>query len=89
MKKYIALLLTVVLFAGLCGCANRISMPFNGTVEFNRISLTVPTRFVRDSTQSNEDLWIFEHGNYMNTSFFPVRILQGMRRLPFKAMWRI
>lgn len=24
----------------------------------------IPEKFIRDSTQSTEDLWIFEHGNY-------------------------
>lgn len=39
-------------------------MPFNGTIEFHSIRLTIPERFIRDSTQSSDDLWIFEHNNY-------------------------
>jgi len=39
-------------------------MPFNGDIEFHDILLTVPERFIRDSTKSNDDLWIFEYDNY-------------------------
>ena len=39
-------------------------MPFNGDIEFYDISLTIPERFIRDSTQSNDNLWVFESDNY-------------------------
>lgn len=56
----ILLLMTVFLLSG-CGL-NK--MPFNGDITFHEIALTVEERFIRDSTQSNDDLWIFEFGNY-------------------------
>ena len=51
----------LVLFVG---CAPRVQMPFNGNVSFHKLSVTIPESFIRDSTQSNEDLWVFERGNY-------------------------
>lgn len=39
-------------------------MPFNGDIEFHDLSLTIPASFIRDSTQSNDDLWLFEKGFY-------------------------
>ena len=36
----------------------------NGNVSFHKISVTIPERFIRDSVQSKEDLWVFERGNY-------------------------
>ncbi|MBR5472798.1 MAG: hypothetical protein IKU82_02280 [Clostridia bacterium] len=61
MKKLINIFLVLILAISLCSCSQ---MPFNGTIEFHDISLTIPERFIRDSTQSNDDLWIFEHSNY-------------------------
>ena len=39
-------------------------MPFNGDVTFHDMSVTIPESFIRDSTQSSEDVWIFERKNY-------------------------
>lgn len=64
MKKIVSFLLLFVILACLCGCRETSSMPFNGAIAFHKVSLTVPDRFVRDSTKSNENLWIFEHGMY-------------------------
>ena len=61
MKKLISLFLVFILAFSLASCSK---MPFNGEIEFHNISLTVPERFIRDSTQSNDDLWIFERGGY-------------------------
>ncbi len=61
MKKIMTFSLMIVFILSLCACSK---MPFNGPIEFHEITLTVPERFVRDSTQSKEDLWVFEHGNY-------------------------
>ena len=60
MKKLCILFVVILLL--LTGCNS--SMPFNGDIEFHSISLTVPKNYIRDSTQSSEDLWVFEHGNY-------------------------
>ena len=61
MKKLVCLFLVLTFVVTLSACSQ---MPFNGDIEFHDISLTVPERFIRDSTQSNDDLWVFEHGNY-------------------------
>lgn len=61
MKKLISLFLVLIFVFSLSACSK---MPFNGDIEFHSISLTVPERFIRDSTQSTDDLWVFEHNNY-------------------------
>lgn len=62
MKKGVLAMLLVALLLIFLGACSK--MPFNGDMEFHSISLTVPERFIRDSIQSKEDFWIFEHGNY-------------------------
>ena len=54
-------LLTVT---SLSGCGSSSSMPFNGDVTFHSISLHIDDRFIRDSTQSSDEVWIFERGYY-------------------------
>ena len=64
-KKVICacLLLSVLLL--LSGCFGpTYDMPFNGDIVFHDLSLTIPRDFIRDSTQSNDDLWAFEKGMY-------------------------
>lgn len=58
----IALLATSLLLLG--SCTNRSSMPFNGEITFHDVSLTIPGGYIRDSTQSSADQWIFEKGFY-------------------------
>ena len=62
-KKIRAIILILFMLAICAGCA-RVNMPFNGDIQFHNISLTVPQRFIRDSTQSTNDLWVFEHSFY-------------------------
>lgn len=60
---YVSLLLSVLLL--LSGCLGpTYNMPFNGDIVFHNLSLTIPRDFIRDSTQSNDDLWAFEKGMY-------------------------
>ena len=54
------ILILTLLFPG-CG---RSGMPYNGEIQFHDISAVIPKDFIRDSTQSNEDLWVFEKGFY-------------------------
>lgn len=61
MRRFISIFLVLILVFTLSSCS---TMPFNGDIVFHDISLTIPERFIRDSTQSNDNLWIFEHGNY-------------------------
>jgi len=61
----LTMLLVMILF--LCGCMVHNSysdMPFSGPIDFHEISLTIPEKYVRDSTQSTDDLWVFECGFY-------------------------
>lgn len=64
MKKIALICLVISACLLFCSCAPKVQMPFNGDVSFHRITVTIPERFIRDSTQSHDDLWIFEHGNY-------------------------
>ncbi len=63
LKKLSSIILILIMIFTFYGC-NTSDMPFNGDVEFNDISLTIPEDYIRDSTESNEDLWVFEHGGY-------------------------
>ena len=62
MKKAISLLLLLCFAAALfSGCAfENVRMPFNGKIEFHDITAVIPSDFIRDSTQSKDDLWVFE-----------------------------
>ena len=61
MRKYVCIFLAIIFVFSLSACSQ---MPFNGDIEFHDISLTIPERFIRDSTQSNDNLWVFECDNY-------------------------
>ena len=48
-----------------CGMDNGMSdMPFNGEVFFHDLSIEIPEDFIRDSTKSNENQYVFEKDNY-------------------------
>ena len=64
MKKLITLFLALSILFTLSGCGFMSDMPFNGDIEFHDLSLTIPESFIRDSTQSDDDLWLFEKGFY-------------------------
>lgn len=61
MKKLISVFLLLIFILSLSACSQ---IPFNGAIEFHAVSLTIPENFIRDSMQSNDDLWVFEHDNY-------------------------
>lgn len=61
MKKSFAIILVIFIMVFSSSCS---TMPFNGNIEFHKISLYIPEKFIRDSTQSSKDLWVFEHDNY-------------------------
>jgi len=63
-KKIVCWTLVILSLVSLIGCSNSVDMPFNGDIAFHEISLTVPERFIRDSTQSSTDRWIFEYHSY-------------------------
>lgn len=56
------LVLSIVFAVSACGPFSK--MPFNGEIEFHSISLVIPEEYIRDSTQSTDDLWLFERGLY-------------------------
>ena len=64
LRRVFAIIVVCCLFVSCCGCVRVSKMPFNGDISFHDITMTIPTRFIRDSTQSSADLWIFEQGNY-------------------------
>ena len=39
-------------------------MPLGGKIQFHEVTAVIPNGFVRDSTQSNDDQWVFEKGWY-------------------------
>lgn len=57
LRKILALIASILLLSGF-------TMPFNGDIIFHEIALTIPSSYIRDSTQSHEDLYIFEKGWY-------------------------
>lgn len=59
---FLLLILSFVLI--LSGCTPSVPMPFNGDVTFHSISLHIDDRFIRDSTQSTANMWVFERGGY-------------------------
>ncbi len=63
MKRFILIFLILSALIFLVGCQS-LSMPFNGDITFHNISLTIPSDFVRDSIQSNNNLWVFEKEDY-------------------------
>lgn len=63
-KRQYAVVLLLLLSVLLSGCYPSSDMPFNGEIVFHDISITIPEQFIRDSGQSNEDLWAFERGFY-------------------------
>lgn len=65
MKSIISIfiILISILFC-FVGCSSKESMPFNGEVSFHEIKISIPEKFIRDSTQSNDDVWFFEKGFY-------------------------
>ncbi len=72
----VCLLLTAAAIIPLSGC-QRINMPFNGKITFHDITAVIPKDFIRDSTSSNEDLWVFEKGMYSETIIISRQDLHG------------
>ena len=64
MKKILSVILIVSVLLTMAGCSGMGRMPFNGPIEFHDIGLTVPEKFIRDSTKSDKDKWIYEYDSY-------------------------
>ncbi len=63
-RNAVVWILIVVMAGCLAGCGKGSDMPYSGDIRFHEMTATIPGSFVRDSTQSREDLWIFEKGFY-------------------------
>ena len=76
-RRILCLALCFILLATLAGCfQNKSDMPFNGELSFHGLKLTIPTEYIRDSTQSTEDIWLFEQGWYKKTIILLHRQIQ-------------
>lgn len=64
MKRIVAFFTVLVALIFLASCGLGSDMPYNGNVTFNDITVSIPQKFIRDSTQSTNDLWVFEKGFY-------------------------
>ena len=60
----LSVLLVILVIALFLGCGSLSDMPYNGEASFHDVFIEIPEDYIRDSTQSTEDLWIFEHGGY-------------------------
>lgn len=76
-SRMIAMVLLLILALSPMGLAAQSNMPFNGEIAFHKISLTIPSSYIRDSTQSTEDLWIFEKGFYSKYIMLSRKDFQG------------
>ena len=79
MRRYAATglaLLAIIVCSGF-SFFPKSDMPFNGDIVFHDISLTIPRSHIRDSTQSSDDLWIFEKGFYSKSILLSRKDLQG------------
>lgn len=63
-KKVISLVAILIMISSLVSCGSHSDMPYNGIISFHEITATIPESFIRDSTQSGEDVWFFERGFY-------------------------
>ena len=63
-SKIFVLILMLILLGSLWGCRTHSDMPYNDDITFHKMNVTIPQNFIRDSTQSNEDAWLFESGFY-------------------------
>lgn len=77
MKRVFIIFMVAFICVFTCGCVNRSEMPFNGEVEFHSISVTIPEKFIRDSTQSTEDFWVFERGIYSELILISRKDIEG------------
>jgi len=76
-KRILCFGLCLVLIAVLAGCfQNKSDMPFNGQVTFHSLQLTIPEEYIRDSTQSTDEAWLFEQGWYKKTIVLLCRQIQ-------------
>ncbi len=70
LRSLFVLLLLAATTLCLVGCRSFFNlprdggMPFNGPITFHELTLTIPNSFIRDSTQSTQDAWLFEKGFY-------------------------
>lgn len=64
MKKILSVILLVSMLLTLSGCLGMSRMPFNGDITFHDITLTIPDKYIRDTTKSDKDTWVYEYDSY-------------------------
>ena len=63
-RRGATVLLALIVVLAFTACSRYSKMPFNGDIKFHSMSLVIPEDYIRDSTQSTDDLWVFERGFY-------------------------
>ncbi len=78
--RYLCLALaSLLLVFSLSGCAvldRFLEMP-ETEVTFYDLNITLPPAFIRDSTQSDDYLWVYEKGFYAQTILLSIKTLDG------------
>ncbi len=77
MKRIVALFTVIITLFSLGSCGFGSDMPYNGDVTFNGITVSIPQKFIRDSTQSTNDMWVFEKGFYKQSIILSRKDLGG------------
>ena len=61
-RRIISFILIAFMLVSLASCGKN--MPYNGDIIFYDIKMYIPNSFIRDSTKSSDEVWIFEKGFY-------------------------
>lgn len=63
-RRYCWILIVIILMANVLTGCSTLDMPYNGKAKFQDIEVMIEEDFIRDSTNSVEDFWVFERNNY-------------------------
>ena len=67
-RRIIAFILIAVMLVSFASCGGNMpyneNMPYNGDIVFHDIKVYIPQSFIRDSTKSSDEAWVFEKGFY-------------------------
>ena len=61
-RRIISFILIAVMLVSFASCGGN--MPYNGDIVFHDIKVYIPQSFIRDSTKSSDEAWVFEKGFY-------------------------
>ena len=62
-RYYLCMVMIFAIWLVFTGCST-LDMPYNGKAKFHDIEVMIEEDFIRDSTNSVEDFWVFERNNY-------------------------